>query len=468
MRAHRSRHESEDERRRRTAEAAARQTPASGGGTAADAVLALQSQAGNAAVSRMVAEQRNEHGAGHGQEAPVQRSAAASGGPPVVQRMDEDEELVRNPPGPSTRVRGPRRSHKDGRTPNKLTAAEWNSLPAEVRNNTTKERLEIDEDPQTLQEQNPALHYTLGGLSRLTPGVPWAAGRSGVVEGLGRNDPGTAGYWAGQDARDQQMGQAARATRDAYTETPEDRGRRHADVDAKLAGSQDAMGDLRTLLADYEGVAIGVASHSGAEIWKFLTTNMAEIKAAGVNTVYLESIREDSYQAHVDAFLGGGPMPPELQAFVTRYDGSMSLGANGLGSLLTAAKAQGMRVKGLDGRPARRPATAIPANTLFQRAATMNTYADQVVTRDRRRSSAEGRYLMEVGSSHTGMHPGPEEDMQVYGTDFRQGEEFPGVDDLRGIPAVEYRKEKRRKETPGEEGGEEEAVERFRRLPGNS
>ncbi|MFK4548318.1 hypothetical protein RKD29_007914 [Streptomyces tendae] len=124
----------------------------------------------------------------------------------------------------------------------------------------------------------------------------------------------------------------------------------------------------------------------------------------------------------------------------------MNLGAYGLRPVLAAAGTHGVRVKGLDGRPARR--SAIPASELYQRVATMNTYAAQVVGNDRRRPSATGGYLMELGASHTGMYPGSTQDLRVHGAYFRAGEGFPGVDDLLGIPAVSYQDD-----------------DRFRRLP---
>ncbi|GAQ50481.1 hypothetical protein [Streptomyces acidiscabies] len=391
---------------------------------AAAPMLGLQPRIGNAAVSRIVEQRRTA---------------------PAIQRVTEDE-LHQHPPGPSARVRGPRRSFSGGRTPNTLTTAEWQTLPQATRNASTKERVDVGVDPQTLQETDPQLHQSLGNLNRLAPGVPWAAGRNAVIEGIGRADPGTAGHWTQQDARDTQLGLDARAARDAYTETPADRQQRHQAVENTLAGAAtpDAMGDLTALLAQYEGVAIG-GDHSGAPIWGFLITNMAAIQAAGVSTLYLESIREDGYQAQVDAYLAGGTMSPELQTFVTRYDGNMNLGTTGLEATLAAAQTHGMRVKGVDGRPARRP--ALSATTLFERAAAMNTYASQAVTRDRRDPAAAGGYLMELGAAHTGMHAGPSQDTTVHGAPFQKDEGFPGVDDLLGIPAVEYE------------------ADRFRRLP---
>ncbi|MFD8725086.1 hypothetical protein ACFV2H_45890 [Streptomyces sp. NPDC059629] len=67
----------------------------------------------------------------------------------------------------------------------------------------------------------------------------------------------------------------------------------------------------------------------------------------------------------------------------------------------------------------------------------MNTYtARSVVANDR--GPVAGAYLIELGRAHLGMHAGPSADLPLYGTPFRQGEGFPGVDDLLGIPGVEY------------------------------
>ncbi|WP_405942804.1 hypothetical protein [Streptomyces sp. NBC_00207] len=413
---------------------AARQSR-SGGATTAESMLQLQPLAGNAVVSRIIEAQRHAH------------TAEPSSGPaPVVQRMEQDE-LHRHPPGPALRVRGPRSSRAKDRTPNALTADEWQSLPQATRDAANKQRVAIDADPQTLQETDQLLHYNLGNIRRLAPDVPPTAGRNDVLEGIGRADPRTLGHWNRQDARDTQLGRDARATRDAYTEAPEDRQQRHQTVEDTLAGagSQDAMGDLRALLEQFDGVAIG-GTHSGARIWEFLCTHMDEIQAAGVSTLYLESIRDDGYQSHVDAYLADGTMSPGLQAFVARYDSNMNLGATGLGAVLEAARTHHIRVKGLDGRPARRPPMSVTA--LYQRVAAMNTYAAQAVASDRRRPSATGGYLMELGSAHTGMYAGPPQDASVHGAEFQAGEGFPGVDDLLGIPAVGYQDD-----------------DRFRRLP---
>ncbi len=407
----------------------------SGGATTVESMLQLQRLAGNAVVSRIIEAQRH-----------VRTAEPPSGPAPVVQRTEQDE-LHQHPPGPALRVRGPRNSRAKDRTPNALTAQEWQSLPQATRDAADKQRVAVDADPQTLQETDQLLHYNLGNIRRLAPGVPQTAGRNDVLEGIGRVDPRTVGHWDRQDARDTQLGRDARATRDAYTETPEERQQRHRTVEDTLAGadSEDAMGDLRALLGQFEGVAIG-GTHSGARIWQFLCTHMEQIQAAGVSTLYLESIRDDGYQSHVDTYLADGTMSPELQAFVARYDSNMNLGATGLGAVLEAARTHHIRVKGLDGRPARRP--PMSATHLYERVAAMNTYATQAVANDRRRPSASGGYLMELGSAHTGMYAGPSQNASVHGTGFRSGEGFPGVDDLLGIPAVGY-----------------EDDDRFRRLP---
>ncbi|MGW6978344.1 hypothetical protein ACWGE1_02655 [Streptomyces sp. NPDC054932] len=413
---------------------AARQSR-SGGATTAESMLQLQRLAGNAVVARIIEAQQHAHTA-----------VPPSGPAPVVQRMEQDE-LHQHPPGPALRVRGPRNSRARDRTPNALTADEWQSLPQATRDAGNKQRVAIDADPQTLQETDQLLHYNLGNIRRLAPDVPPTAGRNDVLEGIGRADPRTLGHWNRQDARDAQLGRDARATRDAYTETPEDRQQRHQTVEDTLAAadSQDAMGDLRALLGQFEGVAIG-GTHSGARIWQFLCTHMEEIQAAGVSTLYLESVRDDGYQSLVDAYLADGTMSPELLTFVTRYDSNMNLGATGLRAVLEAARTHHIRVKGLDGRPARRP--PMTATALYQRVAAMNTYATQAVANDRRHPSAAGGYLMELGSAHTGMYAGPPQNASVHGAEFQAGEGFPGVDDLLGIPAVGY--------------GDDD---RFRRLP---
>ncbi|MGP4052317.1 hypothetical protein [Streptomyces sp. 2A115] len=390
--------------------------------------------------SRAIEEQRHTQTADCGHMPPVQRSATPSDAAHVVQRMRHDE-LHQHPPGPSVRVvRGDRRLLPNDPATNALTEDEWQNPPPETRRGNLRQRVNIDMDPQSLPETKPLLHASLGWHSRLAPGATWG---NGVLEGMGRQDPRTRGYWERQDARDEQIGRDARAVRDGYQESPQDRQGRHQAVDNTLAGSgsQDAMGDLRALLAQYEGVAVG-GPHHEAPIGKFLAENMARIRAAGVRTIYLESLREDSYQSHVDQFLAGRAMSPELNAFVDHNDRRMNLGANGMRAMLTAALRNGMRVKGLGGRPARR---VMEAEALYKRVVVMNTYATQVVTNARRHPSASGGYLMEMGNRHTGMRAGPAANTTLHGAEFRQGEGFPGVDDLLGIPAVGFQDDRLRR-----------------------
>ncbi|MEV6994318.1 lonely Cys domain-containing protein [Streptomyces sp. NPDC093228] len=365
-------------------------------------------------------------GRGPDQETPVRPGAVS------------DPALYVHPEGMSVRVRGPRRSQKETRTPNVLAGDEWEALPEEVRKDLHKERLHLAVDPQTLAETDRLLHRALSQAARRVAGVPWEASANDVLEALGRKDRLTRGYWVAQDARDRELGRAARAALDAYRRGPDSsRARRDQVVEAIGAGG-DRLGAVRRLLKQNKGVALG-GSHAGSPVWRFLADNMMHLKAADVDTVYLESVRGDSYQSHVDRYLKSGTMSSELQKFVARYDSGMGLAGRGLQVLLESARRHGVRVVGMDGRPARKPGAG--SDALYHRVAAMNTYAAGLVRRDQQRLPDRSRYVMEVGSSHTGTHPGPEREVDLYGQKFGPGEEFPGVDDLLGIPRVIQHKE---------------------------
>lgn len=337
------------------------------------AAATLQGLAGNAALARIL-----------GGRAPAAPAAAAGSTP--VQRVTE-EELHRHPPGPSLRVRGPRKSRKKERTRNQVTdPGLWQEIETRAEGrpgfgeaDRAKQRLEIDEDPQTLGERERSLRVALGRAGSHRPDAdPTRMQDTEVIEDMGWADPHSAPYWQRQDARDRKLladtealGRARPADGANPAFAPE--------VDGRLRQIGEVIGGIEGLLADHDGVIVGGA-HRRSPTWRFLTDNLARLKAAGVATVYLESLRDDSYQAEVDRYLNTGELSDGLGKFMENYDRINDLTAGGLTQFLPEARRQGIRVRGIDGMPARK----VPGPEMkHRRAASMNTYAEQVVREDR-------------------------------------------------------------------------------------
>ncbi|MGW2264801.1 membrane-targeted effector domain-containing toxin [Streptomyces koyangensis] len=389
-----------------------------------DTAARLQGLAGNAALTRIV---------GGRTSAP----AAAAGSAPV-QRVTEDE-LHRHPPGPSLRVRGPRKSRKKDKTPNQVEdPALWRNIEAAAGGrpglDVEKQRLEISEDPQTLREQDIGLRNQLSAAAFRRPDRdPQAVQHNEVLEDMGRADPHSAPYWQRQDARDRKLLADTEALGRARPADGADPAFAE-EVDGKLQQIGEVVDGIEGLLADHDGVIVGGA-HRGSPTWRFLTDNLARLKAAGVTTVYLESLRDDSYQAEADRYLNTGELSDRLRKFMQNYDMVNDLTAAGLTQFLPEARRQGIRVRGIDGRPARQ----VPGPELkHRRAAAMNTYAEQVVREDRAGGRGEpGKYLMEIGAAHGAAH------RSASGEAVRAGEAeippvFPGLSELLNVPAVKY------------------------------
>ncbi|MFE7675457.1 hypothetical protein ACFU5N_25005 [Streptomyces albidoflavus] len=387
----------------------------------------LQGLAGNAALARIV-----------GGRAPA--APAADAGSTPVQRVAE-EELHRHPPGPSLRVRGPRKSRKKERTPNQVTdPGLWQEIETRAEGrpgfgeaDRAKQRLEIDEDPQTLGEREKDLRVALGRAGSHRPGAdPTRMQDTQVIEDMGRADPHSAPYWQRQDARDRKLLTDTEALGRARPADGADPAFAQ-EVDGKLQQIGEVIGGIEGLLADHDGVIVGGA-HRGSPTWRFLTDNLARLKAAGVATVYLESLRDDSYQAEVDRYLNTGELSDGLGAFMENYDRINDLTAGGLTQFLPEARRQGIRVRGIDGMPARK----VPGPEMkHRRAASMNTYAEQVVRGDRAGREDPGKYLMELGTAHGAAHRSDSgAPVSFDGQEFPAV--FPGMSELLGVPAVTY------------------------------
>ncbi|MFF2624842.1 toxin glutamine deamidase domain-containing protein [Kitasatospora griseola] len=196
-------------------------------------------------------------------------------------------------------------------------------------------------------------------------------------------------------------------------------------VAGQLAGQGSAMEGVDRLLnghgndAGFPGVVLG-EGHGQSATWPFLKDNMKQLKASGVDTIYLEALRDDAVQHDLDKYLDPsheGPMPPTLQKAAARYDSSH--GAK-LTEVLEAAKANNVKVRAVDGYPAR---TINEDGGVHERARLMNSYAHDVISSDA--ANGGGKYVAVVGASH------------AHSTTGSGGAgRIPGTADLLGVPAV--------------------------------
>ncbi|GGQ86513.1 toxin glutamine deamidase domain-containing protein [Kitasatospora griseola] len=195
-------------------------------------------------------------------------------------------------------------------------------------------------------------------------------------------------------------------------------------VQRQVHGQGSAMDGVDRLLnghgddAGFPGMVIG-EGHTNAATWPFLRDNMKQLKASGVDTVYLEALRDDAVQHDLDTYFDprhDGPMPPTLKAAAAKYDQQYTAK---LTEMLEAAKANNVKVRAVDGYPAR---TINEDGGTHERARLMNSYAHDAITSDTARN---GKYLVVVGASHAHSTTGPDGTGRI-----------PGTADLLGIPAV--------------------------------
>ncbi|MFF5218386.1 hypothetical protein [Micromonospora sp. NPDC000442] len=413
------------------------------------ALLALHGRAGNAAVTRQIQRQRSgrdtcegharhEHGGGH-------RPGSVSG-LPTVQRVTDDE-LHREPPGPSVQVRGPRRSFSSRRASAQVDRQTWeqmsNAYQAVTGQTPVKERISLDTDLTSLSEMSPPVAgHQLGtaltnvaqhvGIS-LVGGVTGARSNAEMMEELGRRDPVSRPYWEAQDARDQRLAgdavtRAARYQQGSGAENAQ--ARRDATAGMLRGIPMPAADATDMLLLANDGLVIG-GPHYAEPFFAWVNDHMARLRQNGVRTLYLEAIRDDVHQHLVDSYLSTGVMSPELVNFCNTYQRGHAVD---LAAFLETAHETGMRVKGTGGRPARRFGTNI-----HRRAVMQNTYGEQVVRRDRAQSVAQGedpgKYLLQAGEAHARTHDNTQPTPTVVGG-AALPDQFPGINELLDVPAV--------------------------------
>lgn len=197
---------------------------------------------------------------------------------------------------------------------------------------------------------------------------------------------------------------------------------RRTSIDQGLAGA-DAAGGARVLLQDqgFNGFTLG-EGHSDASSKKYLIDNMAALKGAGVNTLYIEHVRFREYQGMVDEWMRSPAINLDgpLAKFVDASDKKYGLkGRDTLRGVLESAKANQIRVVGIDDALTNGKSTG--KLDLEERVAMMNPFAEHVIRTDTGR--AGGKYVILVGQAHNNTHAG-------------KGGGIPGLSQLLEIPAV--------------------------------
>ncbi|MGW4378488.1 toxin glutamine deamidase domain-containing protein [Kitasatospora sp. NPDC004531] len=202
-----------------------------------------------------------------------------------------------------------------------------------------------------------------------------------------------------------------------------------AQVRQQLDGHNSAADGIQRLLQGngdgqgHPGFVLG-EGHSNSPSWGFLKENMAALKQAGVDTIYTESVRGDSFQRELDNYLSSdGPMSPKLKGMLESYDSNLnSPPGAGLHEMVVRAKEEGIRVQGVDGSPARKP-EGVGQGPLEQRARLLNSYMHDAITSDHGRT---GKYVLVTGEAHVNQHA----------TTHGGGERIPGTAEMLGVPGV--------------------------------
>ncbi|MCG6493141.1 hypothetical protein [Kitasatospora sp. A2-31] len=268
------------------------------------------------------------------------------------------------------------------------------------RTNTLKTRL----DPTTLNDLAPLAFNGIKDLAadpvaRRAPEKMLAKTQE-RVEAMARMDYRTADYWEAQDARRDRLDDMVVAN--TLRRPPGLPAEALARVDSVLREAPDAITAAGRILQDHPGIVLG-EKHGEPQSFDFLKNNMAALREAGVRTVYLEALRGDSFQSHLDAHLrapANADMPPLLEAMVSRYERSHG---EGLRATIESAKAEGVGVRAVDGHPARREGDG--PWTLYDRAARFNTYVADAVGLGQ--AGSDGKFVLLVGRAHVGPHDAP-------------------------------------------------------------
>ncbi|GAA4836323.1 toxin glutamine deamidase domain-containing protein [Kitasatospora terrestris] len=277
-------------------------------------------------------------------------------------------------------------------------------------------------DPLTLKALHPHASNAITGPLRTALGdgaVEFNGNR--VLEAAGGLDFRTQEHFQQQEIRRNVLERLARHdSEQTWHPVGEQRVNEHLD------GSNSAMDGANRLLnghgghPGHDGIVLGEA-HNQSPSWRFLNENMHDLKAAGVDRIYVESLRDDAFRQHLDEFQRpGGTMSPNLEKMLRTYDSNTNSPAgHGLYETVVKAKEEGVTVHAVDGYPARRPGGAGPL-PLQERARLLNSYMNHAISE----SGGTGKYVLVTGKAHVHEHPNSD------------GHRIPGVAEMLGVPAV--------------------------------
>ena len=281
----------------------------------------------------------------------------------------------------------------------------------------------FNEDGATLSEFN-------NGNSLLTMNARDLARREGIdfkgsadaLEALGRRDPKTRKFFEAQDARDRHVANQSVERNAAFDPNKLDT----AAVDNVLGSTNGRIGNVNGLLGRFDGVAIGGTHGADNPAFDVLKNNMGQLKANGVNKVFMESLRNDAHGAMVKDFLKTGNMDPKLDRFLKLNPNNQEVR-----QVLNEARAHGVDVIGIGGNPARR-GPAPGDDGLFQRHAMLNSLGAESVEFHQRMNP--GKFVMELGGKHLATIERTGPPINVGGVNLPN--KSTGIGDLAGVPSL--------------------------------
>ncbi|HTK65658.1 MAG TPA: RHS repeat-associated core domain-containing protein, partial [Pseudonocardia sp.] len=334
------------------------------------------------------------------------------------------------PSGSSLDLRGPRKSGKTGATPNQVTdPSRWNDITSKAGvTNPYKQRLSFSQDAQTMADTKPGLGRDIHRQAMDQNLAKFEDTNRSAIENMGRNDPNTKGFWEQQDRRDAHVANQSNERAQNYQPNPE----LEQSVDDRLRPVLEPSEGVQSLLGDHPGVIMGGEHGPGHPAWNVLQNNMQDLKNAGVNKIYLESLRDDAYGEHVRNYLNSPPgteMHPDLQRFI-----NASTNNEAMGQVIDQAKqVGGIDVVGLGGNPARRDLLGDAG--MYQRHAMMNSYGAEAI--DHYQQANPGKYVAEVGQAHAQPHTwNGSSPVNISGVNLPTSS--PGIGQLVNAPSVKW------------------------------
>jgi RHS repeat-associated protein len=336
-------------------------------------------------------------------------------------------ELHKNPQGTAIKFHNPAwptlgKSNDPNNIKNTPNTKTWNTIASDGKTDKTtpaslKPSASIKQDGQTWSELHPgASDAAYSGNSGMNQQGITGVRKSAILESMGRRDSETQPYWQKQDGRDERTAQDAANFANNHNARPQG-------TDANAVNGNTKLQGMQNLLQNHDGVIIGT-KHGSDEAHPFLINNMQQLKNSGVNTLYMENIRDDGHQELINKYESTGRMDPGLQQYLQR---------TGQLNTVTAAHDAGVHVQGLGGRPGRSPDNLVGPAATHARASMLNSYGSSGI--QVYQNQAGGKWIAEVGRAHTTTHNSSTPDpVEIQGVPLPQT--MPGMSDILHAPTV--------------------------------